>query len=60
MKSVESVLKYYRLSELRSEKYRLDLSVMNKEKNALDEEMTFLKCRLKSLEVAHKNYHREY
>ena len=45
MKSVGGVLKDYRSNDSRAEKYRLDLRVLNVEKNALEEEVTFLKFR---------------
>ena len=54
MKSIGGVLKDYRSNESKAEKYRLDLSVLNVEKNALDEEVTFLKYKIKGLEALHK------
>ena len=55
VKSVGGVLKDYRSKESRAEKYRMDVSVLNVEKNALEEEVSFLKYRMKSLELSHKN-----
>ena len=55
VKSVGGVLKDYRSNESRTEKLRLDLSVLHVEKNALDEEVSHLKYRMKGLEAAHKS-----